>query len=406
MVEGHGVHRVANRHKELLLHRKFVASSPNGRFVDGAKAISGKILTRIEAIGKNLFYFFGTGHTTVVVHIHFGMSGRFATFTPANAPAVKATTRLLLQDGLEIGAHLSAMTVEHGNLQQYDIWASKLGPDPLRPDADFERLWIACGVAGCRGGNTSIGAVLMDQKRVAGVGNIYRAEICFKARIHPSQPANTLGREKFELIWFHCVDLMRRGVLEGSILTLDPDHQQMNPDRRRYVYNQSRCLLCKGKVQSWDVKGRTCYGCFQCQEMIADGGGGGGGGGGTSSAAKQARKNKKKIMREAKDVVVFKSKCAPEARDETGGTQKRKRKTKTTKMKTKTKTKTKISNSTIVRPTKRQRSAAAAALDKIRAGEGRNVEHVALADEESLAVIAAAASKRRVSSRRTKRVLL
>jgi hypothetical protein len=231
---------------------------------------------------------------------------------------------------IDIGAHLSAMTVEHGNLEQYKIWSSKLGPDPLRPDADFERLWNACGLSGCRGGNTSIGAVLMDQKRVAGVGNIYRAEILFKAGLHPDQPANTIGRDKFENVWFHCVDLMRRGVLEGSILTLDPDHQKLDPERRRYVYNQSRCLLCKGKIQSWDVKGRTCYGCFECQQMIS----GQGGSSGSGTSAKQMKKNeKRKVVRETRDVCVFRSKCAPEARDEKGASSKmemKKRKRKTT----------------------------------------------------------------------------
>ena len=48
MVEGHGVHRVATRHKQILLNRTFLATSPNGRFTDGAKSISGKKLTRIE----------------------------------------------------------------------------------------------------------------------------------------------------------------------------------------------------------------------------------------------------------------------------------------------------------------------------------------------------------------------
>lgn len=59
--------------------QNFEASSPNGRFAEGAAAITGRNLARIEAHGKNLFYFFITeGQEPVVVHIHFGMSGRFS----------------------------------------------------------------------------------------------------------------------------------------------------------------------------------------------------------------------------------------------------------------------------------------------------------------------------------------
>ena len=228
---------MAVRHRQILLGRRFAASSPNGRFTAGAAAINMCTLSRIEAIGKNLYYFFTGGKKgTSVVHIHFGMSGRFATFPAASAPATTPTTRLVLRDvGSDNGtvAHLSAMTCEIGDLAAFDAWAKKLGPDPLRDDADFERIWNKCGVPGARGGKAPIGAVLMDQSKVAGVGNIYRAEILFKAGVHPEQPAHTLGRERFEAVWFHTVDLMRRGVQDGSILTVDKQHKKLDRTRRR-----------------------------------------------------------------------------------------------------------------------------------------------------------------------------
>ena len=60
MVEGHSVHRVATMHRQRLIGKTFVATSPNGRFTEGAKAIDGKVFYRIEAVGKNLFAFFRT----------------------------------------------------------------------------------------------------------------------------------------------------------------------------------------------------------------------------------------------------------------------------------------------------------------------------------------------------------
>ena len=60
MVEGHSVHRLASRFRTKLVGRRFTASSPNGRFTDGAAAIDGKELSRMEAVGKNLFAFFSS----------------------------------------------------------------------------------------------------------------------------------------------------------------------------------------------------------------------------------------------------------------------------------------------------------------------------------------------------------
>ena len=111
----------------------------------------------------------------------------------------------------EIVLQLSAQTLEHGDIKLWDKMRAELGTDPLRKDADFERLWNACCAPGTRGGNAPIGAVLMDQHKIAGVGNIYRAEILYKARVHPDQPAGSIGRPTLERVWHHTVDLMKRG---------------------------------------------------------------------------------------------------------------------------------------------------------------------------------------------------
>ena len=79
MVEGHSVHRIAAAQRKRLVGRKFEASSPNGRFADGARLIDGRTFARVEAVGKNLFVFFAAaGAPDVVVHVHFGMSGRWS----------------------------------------------------------------------------------------------------------------------------------------------------------------------------------------------------------------------------------------------------------------------------------------------------------------------------------------
>ena len=113
----------------------------------------------------------------------------------------------------------------------------------------------------------SVGLLLMDQGFFAGVGNIYRAEILFVARVHPSAPGRHLTRNEFDRVWAASVRLMQRGYETGSILTVEPHEAAAlgRPALRRWIYNMPTCGRCMGRVAAWDVAGRTCYACPACQ---------------------------------------------------------------------------------------------------------------------------------------------
>lgn len=274
MVEGHSVHRVATLHRQRLVGKSFRATSPNGRFTDGARAIDGKMFYRIEAVGKNLFAFFRKAGSkdeqdSVVVHVHFGMAGAWAVYHGEGEPVPEptATNRLRLQHETEaLTADLSAMTVNYGGMALYEEKRSKLGQDPLRPDADPELLWKKV-----KASKKSIGALIMDQSFFTGPGNIYRAEILFKAGIHPDTPGLELEKHEFDLVWQHTVALLERGYQTGSILTVDEDEAKQlgKPKLRRYIYNSSNCPRCKTRIQTWTIASRTCYACPKCQPRYA-----------------------------------------------------------------------------------------------------------------------------------------
>ncbi|KAG2430005.1 hypothetical protein HYH02_013833 [Chlamydomonas schloesseri] len=137
------------------------------------------------------------GGDVVVMHVHFGMSGAFRTMELPGLPPTDTTRLELLHKGAGLVAHLSAMTVAHGGPAFYVTKAAALGQDPLREDADKEVLW-----AKVQKSKKPIGLVLMDQTLIAGVGNIYRAEILYKARVHPEAPAASISREQFDRIWW------------------------------------------------------------------------------------------------------------------------------------------------------------------------------------------------------------
>lgn len=251
------MHRVAKAFGKWL-GKAFKARSPNGRFADGAKAIDGKKYRKIEAVGKNLFAFFEGGH---VVHIHFGMSGRWSIFKKGRAPDVKPTTRLVLEGhGLE--SHLSAMTCTYGDESLYHQKRGKLGEDPLDPKADVDALWTRVSKS-----RKPISRLLMDQSFFAGVGNIFRAEILFVARIHPGVLGNEMTRDVFDRVWAASVKLMRVGYESGRIVSLSEKEAKAlgAPHRRRFVYNQSTCLMCDKRVSSFDEASRTVWACLTCQ---------------------------------------------------------------------------------------------------------------------------------------------
>jgi len=316
MVEGHSVHRIASRFRSQLVGKKFAATSPNGRFLDGSHAIDNRVLSRMEAVGKNLFAFFTPDANTngseanddVVVHVHFGMSGAWSVFDYAKEPDVKPTTRLRLeevggsQSSTKLVTHLSAMTVQHGDMSLYTIKKAALGQDPLRLDADPDALWTKV-----KKSKKSIGQIIMDQSFFAGPGNIYRAEILFLAGIYPTLPGIELDRASFDRVWDISVKLLRRGYETGSILTVDP---QTDPDlarhERRYIYNKSTCSRCYGPIRSWNMSGRTCYACEgTCQPKTSAAAAP------TSPKKGKASKAVKKVVPEKGQHVPFISHCAP-----------------------------------------------------------------------------------------------
>ena len=267
MVEGHSVHRLAVSHTRRLAGRAYRATSPNGRFADGAAAIDGRVLSRLEARGKNLFAFFSLlGAPDVVVHVHFGMSGRWSAVEAARARPPTPTTRLQLE-GHGIVSQLSAMTVVHGDEGLFLAKTKLLGEDPLRRDADPDSLWERVASS-----QKSIGALLMDQSYFAGVGNIFRCEILLVASVHPNIKGSDLTREQFDRIWAASMRLMSRAFTLGSIVTVEP-HEAVavgRPKLRRWLYNSKHCGRCGGPVVSWQIASRTCYACTHCQPVSGE----------------------------------------------------------------------------------------------------------------------------------------
>lgn len=266
MPEGHTLHRIARRQQKLLGGERVRVTSPQGRFTDGAAAVDGMVFAGAQAWGKHLIQRYRDAGDERLVHVHLGLYGRFdEQAEPMAAPVGQVRMRI---EGPEAGVDLRGPTAcELYTPADLDALVARLGPDPLRRDADPDRAWAAISRS-----RRPIGALLMDQQVIAGVGNVYRAEVLFRAGIDPHRPGRDLTRAEFDELWADLVTLMRIGVRRGRIHVIRPedDHGPGSyaPDRpRTYVYRRAgeACRICGTTVLHTELDGRNLFWCPACQ---------------------------------------------------------------------------------------------------------------------------------------------
>jgi endonuclease-8 len=261
--EGHTIHRAARQHRKLLRGRTVAASSPQGRFAAGAALLDGRVLDDVEAYGKHLFYRWDGG---LVLHVHLGLYGNFLTFTQEPPPPTPGTRLQLVADDLTL--RLAGPTAcDLIDPVQEAVIRGRLGPDPLRRDADEDAVRMALARR-----SLPIGAALLDQSIVAGIGNVFRCEMLFLCGIHPDRPAKSVTPEEFDCLWTQMNLMLREGVRRGRIVTVDPaelgiSRRAMRPEDWRYVYKRTDlpCRRCGTPIQSWTLGMRTIYACPTCQ---------------------------------------------------------------------------------------------------------------------------------------------
>jgi endonuclease-8 len=247
-------------------------SSPQGRFADEAAELDGWVFHRAQAWGKHLLQEYRPPNVSSrssrrqLVHIHLGIYGAFHELTVPPGPPVG-------QVRLRMVGHDAAVDLRGPNAcerytpEDLDDLIARLGPDPLRGDADPERARRAI-----QRSKRPIGALLMDQKVIAGIGNVYRAEVLFRAGIDPHRPGTSVSDEDFDAIWADLLALMPVGARRGQMHVVRPadDHgfPSYRPDRpRTYVYRRvgEPCRICGAPVAHEVMEGRNLFWCPSCQ---------------------------------------------------------------------------------------------------------------------------------------------
>ena len=287
MPEGHSVHRIARQFDRNFIGKTLSASSPQGRFAEGAAVLDGRSAVSVQAVGKQMFL---EAEGDVWLRVHLGLYGAWdfagemlvdPTIASANGRMGQTNQRgtvideEILDDAGEnslasIGAprrtrvHVRMSEQTKGLADEGVEWPppvvgqvrlrlmtditaadlrgptacvlqtpdemlatiAKLGPDPLvgDPVENEERF-----VRAVRKKQTVIALLLMDQSVVSGIGNVYRAEMLYRQRLNPHTPGRDVPEDVVRALWHDWVRLLAIGVETGQMMTMD----DLSPERYR-----------------------------------------------------------------------------------------------------------------------------------------------------------------------------
>ncbi|MCM3696761.1 Fpg/Nei family DNA glycosylase [Microbacterium oleivorans] len=329
MPEGHSVHRIARQFDRNFVGRTVSASSPQGRFAEGAAVLDGRTATQARAVGKQMFLEFDGD---VWLRVHLGIYGAWdfageilldPTIASANGrmgqtnqrgvdpvfddagenslasigaprrargavrmseqtrgltdqtdaewpPPVIGQVRLRLLTGSTCADLRGPTACELQTVDEMLATVAALGPDPLVDDvAEGEERFVAA----VRRKPTPIGQLLMDQKVVSGIGNVYRAEMLFRANLNPHTPGREVPEDTVRALWRDWVRLLAIGVETGQMMTmddLDPEayrRAMAHRDDRHWVYHRAGlpCRVCGTAIVLEEMAARKLYWCPRCQ---------------------------------------------------------------------------------------------------------------------------------------------
>lgn len=265
MPEGHSVHRTANTLRKLFANQKLKISSPQGRFAEEAKLVTGRTLVSASAVGKQLFIGFDN---ELSIRVHLGIYGKwnFYKVPLSEAPEVWGAVRARFGSN-SASADLRGPTVcEVIDLDQVKAIRARLGPDPIAPDlSGLEALRFVSRVIRS---SAPIGALLMNQAVISGIGNVYRAELLFRAGLNPKLAGSKISEEQLISLWDDSVKLMRIGVKKGVMLTRDEVLKgKVLKEDRHFVYKREGlpCRVCGRRIVTEEFFGRKLYFCPACQ---------------------------------------------------------------------------------------------------------------------------------------------
>jgi formamidopyrimidine-DNA glycosylase len=294
MPEGHSVHRIARQFARHFEGVPVTVSSPQGRFAADAALLDGHAIVDARAVGKQMFLEFDHG---LWLRVHLGLYGAWdfagditvggegeASLSSIGAPRLTrlrmseqetlrraqgpdaetfppepiGMVRVRLLTPTAVGDLRGPTACEVQTPDEVQASIAKLGPDPLVDDlVEAEERFVAT----VRKKPTPIALLLMDQAVVSGIGNVYRAELLFRARQNPLTPGREVREEVVRALWRDWTHLLRIGFDTGLMYTMDDEAEGGVPEHWVYKRTGEPCLVCGTEIAMQELGGRKLYWC-------------------------------------------------------------------------------------------------------------------------------------------------
>jgi endonuclease VIII len=276
MPEGDTIHRTADTLQRAIggqMVTRFESVLPKLNRVDADTPLRGRTIERVEARGKHVLVWFSGD---LVLRTHMRMNGSWHIYRPGERwQRPHRDMRIVIETAT---MHAVAFTVpvaelvSASELLQNDV-VRNIGPDPLagdfRADDAIERIQAHS--------DAEIADVLLDQMAIAGIGNVFKSEVLFGARINPFSRVSQLSRAQLEDIVSVATRFMRANVgagATGGIVTYPGMRRttgRADPSARLWVYGRGGqpCRRC-GTPISRKKQGpyvRSTYWCANCQPV-------------------------------------------------------------------------------------------------------------------------------------------
>jgi formamidopyrimidine-DNA glycosylase len=222
---------------------------------------------RVDALGRRGKYLVWELEDEAFLLMHLRMTGTLLYDAPPGTPYERV--RWALDDGHELRfcdpRRFGTGELTLGAPARDAFFAARLGLEPLDGELTGEALRRMA-----RGRRAPVKAFLLDQRRIAGVGNIYADEALFRARIHPLRPAGSLKRDQFEALAIAVREALQAGLAAGGASIDDFRHVDgvRGAFQNEFLVHLRRgepCLRCATPVVKFVAAGRGTYACESCQ---------------------------------------------------------------------------------------------------------------------------------------------
>ncbi|MEY4575733.1 MAG: hypothetical protein RL701_436 [Pseudomonadota bacterium] len=281
MPEGDTIFRSARTLQRALggdVIQRFESGLPQIAGIERHTTIVGRTIEQVEARGKHLLMHLSQ---SLVLRTHMRMQGSWHIYRPGEKwQRPRHQMRIVIET--ERFCAVAFLVHEAEWLTEKDLPRSavgRLGPDVLASEFDPEAAAQRIVAQGVR----QIGDVLLDQRVLAGIGNVYRSELLFMARVHPLKSAQSVSLERARFIAREAARLLRENVglvadreREGALREVPGPGMRTTTRRcgeRLWVYGRAgeECLVCGGKIVGELVgeHARRCYYCVGCQRADA-----------------------------------------------------------------------------------------------------------------------------------------